>query len=59
VTRAKAELNVPATINTTFQGNAQAFQDSLSTVPMLILAALVVVPRHPLRELHHARHSLL
>ena len=28
---------------TTFQGNAQAFQDSLSTVPMLILAALVVV----------------
>jgi HAE1 family hydrophobic/amphiphilic exporter-1 len=43
IDRAKAELNVPATINTTFQGNAQAFQDSLSTVPMLILAALVVV----------------
>jgi HAE1 family hydrophobic/amphiphilic exporter-1 len=40
---AKAELNVPATLTTTFQGNAQAFQASLSTVPMLILAALVVV----------------
>ena len=34
---------MPATINTTFQGNAQAFQDSLSTVPMLIIAALIVV----------------
>jgi HAE1 family hydrophobic/amphiphilic exporter-1 len=43
IERAKTELNVPATINTTFQGNAQAFQDSLSTVPMLIIAALVVV----------------
>ena len=32
IERAKAELNVPATINTAFQGNAQAFQDSLSTV---------------------------
>jgi HAE1 family hydrophobic/amphiphilic exporter-1 len=43
IEKARAELNMPATINTTFQGNAQAFQDSLSTVPMLILAALVVV----------------
>jgi HAE1 family hydrophobic/amphiphilic exporter-1 len=43
IERAKAELNVPATINTAFQGNAQAFQDSLSTVPLLILAALIVV----------------
>jgi HAE1 family hydrophobic/amphiphilic exporter-1 len=43
IERAKAELNVPATLTTTFQGNAQAFRDSLSTVPMLILAALVVV----------------
>ena len=34
---------MPATINTAFQGNAQAFQDSLSTVPLLILAALIVV----------------
>ena len=43
IERAKAELNVPATINTAFQGNAQAFQDLLSTVPLLILAALIVV----------------
>jgi HAE1 family hydrophobic/amphiphilic exporter-1 len=39
----KSQLNLPATINTTFQGNAQAFQESLTTVPMLILAALIVV----------------
>jgi HAE1 family hydrophobic/amphiphilic exporter-1 len=43
IERAKSQLNMPGTINTTFQGNAQAFQDSLSTVPMLILAALIVV----------------
>jgi HAE1 family hydrophobic/amphiphilic exporter-1 len=43
IDKAKAELNLPGTINTTFQGNAQAFQDSLSTVPLLILAALIVV----------------
>ena len=43
IERAKNQLNMPASINTTFQGNAQAFQDSLSTVPMLILAALIVV----------------
>jgi hydrophobic/amphiphilic exporter-1 (mainly G- bacteria), HAE1 family len=43
IERAKAQLNLPTTINTTFQGNAQAFQDSLATVPMLILAALIVV----------------
>jgi hydrophobic/amphiphilic exporter-1 (mainly G- bacteria), HAE1 family len=43
IEKAKAELNVPGTINTSFQGTAQAFQDSLSTVPLLILAALIVV----------------
>jgi HAE1 family hydrophobic/amphiphilic exporter-1 len=43
VERAASDLKLPATINTSFQGNAQAFQDSLSTVPLLILAALVVV----------------
>ena len=43
IEHAKAELNLPGTIVTSFQGNAQAFQDSLSTVPLLILAALVVV----------------
>jgi HAE1 family hydrophobic/amphiphilic exporter-1 len=43
IDRAKAELNLTATIITTFQGNAQAFKDSLSTVPILIFAALIVV----------------
>ncbi len=43
INQAMVELNVPGTIQSTFQGNAQAFQQSLSTVPLLILAALVVV----------------
>ncbi len=38
-----ASLHVPATISATFQGNAQAFQQSLSSTPILILAALVAV----------------
>ena len=38
-----AELRLPPTVQTTFQGNAQAFQESLGTVPLLIAAALVVV----------------
>ena len=43
VNAATHELGMPASITTGFQGNAQAFQQSLSTVPMLIVAALVVV----------------
>ena len=43
IEQAATELGLPATIIRTFQGNAQAFQDSLSTVPMLILAALFVL----------------
>ncbi|MFB9262340.1 efflux RND transporter permease subunit [Bradyrhizobium erythrophlei] len=43
VQRAVAEMGMPGTLATSFQGTAQAFQQSLSTVPMLILAALVVV----------------
>jgi HAE1 family hydrophobic/amphiphilic exporter-1 len=43
VERAKQQLGVPPTIQTSFQGNAQAFQASLSTVPLLIMGALVVV----------------
>ncbi len=34
---------LPSTIHGSFQGTAQAFQDSLSTEPYLILAALVTV----------------
>jgi HAE1 family hydrophobic/amphiphilic exporter-1 len=43
IERVKNELKLPATVITSFQGNAQAFQDSLTTVPLLIVAALVVV----------------
>jgi HAE1 family hydrophobic/amphiphilic exporter-1 len=43
IQNAEARLQLPRAIATTFQGNAQAFQDSLSSVPLLILAALVVV----------------
>ena len=43
VEQAKTDLGVPGTLNTGFQGTAQAFQQSLGTVPLLILAALVVV----------------
>jgi HAE1 family hydrophobic/amphiphilic exporter-1 len=43
ITRAVSQLGAPATLNGSFQGTAQAFQQSLGTVPLLILAALVVV----------------
>jgi hydrophobic/amphiphilic exporter-1 (mainly G- bacteria), HAE1 family len=43
VQRAMVELGAPTTLNSSFQGTAQAFQQSLGTVPLLILAALVVV----------------
>ncbi|OKO79129.1 acriflavine resistance protein B [Bradyrhizobium sp. NAS80.1] len=36
-------IGAPPTLSMSFQGTAQAFQQSLGTVPMLILAALVVV----------------
>jgi hydrophobe/amphiphile efflux-1 (HAE1) family protein len=41
--KAEAEIGEPASLTGSFQGNAQAFRDSLSSQPMLILAALVVV----------------
>jgi HAE1 family hydrophobic/amphiphilic exporter-1 len=43
VQKAMATMGAPATLSSSFQGTAQAFQQSLSTVPLLILAALVVV----------------
>jgi hydrophobic/amphiphilic exporter-1 (mainly G- bacteria), HAE1 family len=43
VQNAEQEMRLPASMITGFQGNAQAFQASLSTVPLLIIAALVVV----------------
>jgi multidrug efflux pump len=38
-----AQLGVPATIHGSFQGTAQAFQQSLNDQPILILAALAAV----------------
>jgi HAE1 family hydrophobic/amphiphilic exporter-1 len=43
VNTTQAELGVPSSITGTFLGNAKAFQESLSTTPILILAALVTV----------------
>jgi multidrug efflux pump subunit AcrB len=40
---AKRDLGLPATIQSGFQGTAQAFQASLANEPILILAALVTV----------------
>src|SRR5271165_1653563 len=36
-------LHVPATLNVSFQGTAQAFQASLSSMPLLVAAAILVV----------------
>jgi multidrug efflux pump len=40
---AQRELGVPATVHTTFQGTAQAFQDSLANQMVLIITALAAV----------------
>jgi hydrophobe/amphiphile efflux-1 (HAE1) family protein len=37
------ELRMPATVNGSFQGTAQAFQASLSSTPLLVAAAILVV----------------
>jgi HAE1 family hydrophobic/amphiphilic exporter-1 len=43
ITAAAAELGMPPRVISSFQGDAQAFQASLSNMPVLIVAALVVV----------------
>jgi multidrug efflux pump len=40
---ASRELGVPSSVHATFQGTAQAFQDSLSNQPVLIITALLAV----------------
>ena len=40
---AQRELGVPASVHATFQGTAQAFQDSLANQPVLIITALFAV----------------
>jgi multidrug efflux pump len=43
VQKAAAELKMPSTVATSFQGNAQAFQAALASTPILIVAAIVAV----------------
>ena len=43
IQRVAASIRMPASVSGTFQGTAQAFQASLKTAPVLILAALLVV----------------
>jgi multidrug efflux pump len=43
IEKAKADLDLPASIQAEFQGTARAFQASLANQPLLILAAIVTV----------------
>ncbi|MFI5115939.1 MAG: multidrug efflux RND transporter permease subunit [Terriglobales bacterium] len=43
ISDAELQMRIPATIHGSFQGTAAAFQDSLSSEPILILAALLAV----------------
>jgi HAE1 family hydrophobic/amphiphilic exporter-1/multidrug efflux pump len=43
IQRAAQDVHLPRTVMPSFQGNAQAFQASLTTMPYLIAAALVAV----------------
>ncbi len=43
ITQAEQEINLPRSINTSFQGTAAAFHNSLSSEPWLILAAIITV----------------
>ncbi len=43
IEKVQRELELPGALTVRLQGTAQAFQQSLSTVPLLILAALIVV----------------
>jgi multidrug efflux pump len=43
IQQAEAEIGMPPSVHTAFQGTAAAFQNSLSTEPWLIVAAIVTV----------------
>ncbi len=43
VSKAVSEMHLPTSINASFQGTAQVFQATLSTLPVLIVAALLAV----------------
>jgi HAE1 family hydrophobic/amphiphilic exporter-1 len=43
IQQVEKELNKPLSLQTSFQGNGQAYLQSLKTMPLLIVAALVVI----------------
>jgi multidrug efflux pump len=43
ITQAQKELGMPASVQTAFQGETQAFQASLTSEPLLLLAAMITV----------------
>ncbi len=43
INQMRVDLKAPVTVQGTFQGTAQAFQDSLSSTPLLVAAAILVV----------------
>jgi hydrophobe/amphiphile efflux-1 (HAE1) family protein len=43
IQQTERQLGVPASVAGTFQGNAEAFQQSLASEPLLVLAAIVVI----------------
>ncbi len=43
IQKLKDELNIPPTLTGAFQGTAQAFKESLSSMPLLLAAAVLVV----------------
>ena len=58
--RAGGATTLPATITTSFQGTAQAFQASLQGLGLLLVVAILVDlhrARHPVRELHPPAHD--
>ena len=43
IDQAMQEINLPASVSTTFQGTAQEFQKAMGNMPMLLFAAVLVV----------------
>ncbi len=43
IAQAQAQIGLPASVHGSFQGTAKVFQDSLSSEPVLIVAALVAI----------------
>src|SRR6202007_2148963 len=43
IQKATQDMRMPSSVQGSFQGTAQVFQDSLSSLPLLALAALIAV----------------